>query len=221
MIGIKNFVSKEVDIEISGKTKFTGILIDYGLDILVIFDGEKYVYLPMIHLHHIKEREALEPIPTPIENMPIQDMTNSTSYRKTLTNARGKFVEIFVTGNRSIHGYITSVLNDYIVFYSPVYKMMFISMHHLKWLTPYHHTLTPYTLSNKELPVVPANIPLARSFDEQLQKYQGKLSVFDLGDHPNKVGVVQSIENNLVELVQANGKRIYWKLAHLKTVHFP
>lgn len=221
MKGIKNFIGKDIEIEISGKTSFSGILIDVGLDILVIFDGLKYLYLPLLHIHNIKERIDIESIIKPTEKSPMEDDSGSMSYRKTMTNAKGQFVEIFVTGNRSIHGYITNVLNDFIVFYSPIYKVMLISMHHLKWLVPYHNKLTPYTLSNENLPVVPANIPLARSFEEQLQKYNGQLLVFDMGDNPNKVGLLKSISNNIVELVTASGTTIFWKLSHLKTVHIP
>ncbi|NMD69896.1 DUF2642 domain-containing protein [Bacillus sp. DNRA2] len=224
MTGIKQLLGKEVEIEISGKTFFTGLLIDAGLDILVLFDGEEYLYIPLMHLHNISERTIKsneESIEKPTNKMPFQNDEESISYRKILNNAKGQFLEVFVTGNRSIHGYITSVLNDYIVFYSPVYKTIFISMQHLKWLIPYSSTLTPYTLSNTVLPVVPSNIPLSRSFEEQLKKYEGKLLVFDLGDNPNKVGLVNSVKNNIVNLTTAGGHTFFWKLIHLKTVHIP
>lgn len=221
MNGIKNLMGKEVTLEISGKTTFSGILIDVGMDIMVIYDGVKYLYFPLLHVHNIKNCDEIDSIEEPVEKSPIEDDSPSFSYRRTLTNAKGQFIEVFVTGNRSIHGYVTSVLNDYIAFYSPVYKTMLISLHHLKWLIPYHKQLTPYTLSNENLPVVPANIPLSRSFEEQLQKYQGKLLVFDMGDNPNKIGLVKSIANNMVELVRADGEMIYWKLSHLKTAHIP
>ena len=224
MNGMKKLLGTEVDIEISGKTTFSGILIDIGLDIIVLFDGEEYLYIPLMHLHNIREREMKfneEGTPQPTSSMPLQNEKEAISYRKILTNAKGQFLEIFVTGNKSIHGYITSVLNDYIVFYSPVYKTLFISMQHLKWLIPYTNQLTPYLLNNTDLPVVPSTIPLARSFDEQLKKFEGHLLVFDQGDHPNKVGVLKSIVNNIVEIVNADGTRIFWKLIHLKTVHIP
>jgi hypothetical protein len=224
MAGIKNYIKKEVEIEISGKTYFSGILIDIGLDIIVLFDGLQYLYIPLMHLHNIKEREILgneEGTEKPSDKMPFQNEHETISYRKILTNSKGQFLEIFVTGNRSIHGYITSVLNDYIVFYSPIYKTLFISMQHIKWLIPYSSKLTPYTLSNSALPVVPSSIPLSRSFEEQLKKYEGQLLVFDLGDNPIKVGLVKSISNNIVELVTAGGQTVYWKLMHLKTVHIP
>nr|WP_295972584.1 DUF2642 domain-containing protein [uncultured Bacillus sp.] len=224
MNGLRGLCGKEVEVEISGRTVFSGILIDVGLDIIVLFDGEDYHYIPILHLHNIKEREMKfddEGIPQPSHIMPFLQEKEEISYRKILTNAKGQFLEVYVTGNKSIHGYITSVLNDYIVFYSPIYKTLFISMQHLKWLTPYSKQLTPYLLSNKELPVMPSVIPLARSFDEQIKKYENHLLVFDFGEHPNKVGVLKNIANNIVELVNAQGNITFWKLTHLKTVHIP
>ena len=221
---IQNLCGSEVEIEISGKTYFSGILIDVGLDILVVFNGEEYLYIPLMHLHNIRKRQIKaneEVTPQPTGHMPLQNEKESISYRKILTNAKGQFLEIFVTGNKSIHGYITSVLNDYIVFYSPVFKTLFISMSHLKWLTPYTNQLTPYTLNNSDLPVVPSTIPLARSFEDQLKKYEGQLLVFDLGEHPNKVGLLKSVASNIIEIVNAEGTTIFWKLIHLKTVHLP
>jgi hypothetical protein len=219
---LKNLLDKEVLVEITGKTYFTGILVDIGLDIMVIYNGQQFLYIPIMHMHNIKlnlEPEITSDVPgeTPIQ----KSIDSGLSYRKILNNAKGRFLEIFVTGNRSIHGYITSVTNDYIAFYSPVYKTVLISMQHLKWFTPYSSQLTPYTLSNESLPVVPSMIPLARSFDEQLQKYKGKLVVFDLGDDPNKVGLLKEINNNIIHLINATGESIFWKQYHLKTVHLP
>jgi len=222
MNNFKNLIDEEVEIEISGKTYFTGILIDNGLDILVLYNGQKYLYIPLLHIHNIMKRDDSEDsVDKPETEMPFQLESEPISYRKILMNAKGQFIELCVTGNRSIHGYITSVLNDYIVFYSPIYKTIFISMQHIKWLIPYSTNLTPYTLSNTDLPVVPSNIPLARTFEEQLKKYTGQLLVFDLGENPNKVGLVKNISNNIVELVNAEAHVVYWKLSHIKSAHLP
>lgn len=220
MNSFKHLIDEDVDVEISGKTFFSGILIDNGLDILVLYNNQKYMYIPLLHIHNIKKRSNSEySLDKPSDEMPFQMEQESISYRKILLNAKGQFIELCVTGNRSIHGYITNVLNDYILFYSPVFKNVFISLQHIKWLLPYNTNLTPYTLSNTDLPVVPSNIPLSRTFEEQLKKYTGQLLVFDLGDNPNKIGLVKSLSNNIVELVNAEGQLIYWKLSHLKSVH--
>ncbi|WP_110112347.1 DUF2642 domain-containing protein [Bacillus sp. CGMCC 1.16541] len=217
---LKSYIGKQVQLEITGNTIFLGILIDVGLDILVLFDGKQYLYVPMLHLHSIKQYTEEKIKSADIEDS-IFNESEVISYRKMLQHAKGRFVEIYVTGNKSIHGYITSVLNDYFVFYSPVYKTMCISLHHLKWLTPYNHELTPYMLNNEELPVKPSSIPLSRTFEEQLKKVEGELVVFDLGDNPYKIGVVKSIANNIVELITANGDEMFWKLMHIKTMHLP
>jgi len=222
---LKNIMAlkgKKVEIEISGKTLFQGILIDIGPDIVVIYNGKDYLYIPFFHIHNLRADDLieLEMDGTPPE-MPIMEESKNISYRKTLMNAKGKFLEIFVTGNRSIHGYVTSVLNDYFVFYSPVYKTMLVSLNHLKWLTPYQSNITPYTLPNEDLPVQPTNIPLQRSMEDQLRKLEGNLVVFDLGDHPHKIGLLKLVNHNIAELNIASGETIFWKVPHIKVVHWP
>nr|WP_307472220.1 DUF2642 domain-containing protein [Cytobacillus purgationiresistens] len=212
-----------VEVNISGRNNVRGILIENGMDILVIFDGEIYFYIPLIHVQNVK-MSPLEDNEEKIEldeDLPSFINHETISYRKMLTNAKGRFVEVFVTGNKTIHGYITSILNDYLVFYSPVYKTMFISLSHIKWVTPYISTLTPFTLSNEKLPLQPSNISVSRNFEEQLKKQQGKLVVFDMGEDSEKIGLLKNVDNNIIEMANANGKMIFWKLSHLKTIHLP
>lgn len=224
MAGLSRFLDKQVDIEISGNTTFSGTLLDIGQDIIVIHDGRTFLYIPLLHLQRmtltLPDEENKEPYARKKSPHP-EKQEHSFSYRNTLQHIKGRFTEIFVTGDRSIHGYVTSVLNDYFVFFSPVYKTLFISMHHLKWLTPYSDEQTPYTLNSSELPVVPANVPLVRNFEEQLKRYIGKLIILDLGDIPNKVGLLQDVSDNILELTNADGDTVFWKLNHLKTMHLP
>lgn len=219
---LQKLIGQKVELEVSGKIIFQGILIDLGQDILVLFNGKNYYYIPIIHVHHLRLNSMIElemtdePVVSPINEDP-----GIISYRKTLTNAKGRFVEILVTGDKSISGYVTSVLNDYFVFYSPVYKTMFITLNHLKWLTPYQSNITPYTLDNKSLPVKPMNIPLQRSLEEQLKKMEGNLIVFDVGDHPLKIGLLKQVKDNMIELIVANGEMVYLKIPHIKSAHLP
>lgn len=218
---LKTLLGKQVRVEVSGGTIVQGVLVDVGADIVVVYTGKEYLYIPYLHIHHIKLHvDPANQITSPFPEIPLQEETN-ISYRKTLVNAKGRFVEIYVIGNKTIHGYITSVLNDYFVFYSPVYKTMFISLQHLKWLIPYQKSITPYTLGNDLLPVQPTTLALQRSLEEQLKKTEGQLVIFDIGDHPMKIGLLKQVQNNMVELVTANGESVYWKIHHLKIVHFP
>jgi hypothetical protein len=219
---LQNIIGQKVEIELSGKTIFQGILVDLGQDILVLFNGKDYFYIPLLHVHNLRVNTRIElEFDGNYSVSPISEDQASISYRKTLLNAKGRFVEIFVTGNKSLHGYVTNVLNDYFSFYSPVYKTMLISLNHLKWLTPYQTDLTPYTLDTKSLPVKPSGIPLQRSMEDQLKKLQGNLVVFDMGDHPLKIGLLTLVQENIAELVTASGESVFWKVAHLKSIHTP
>ncbi|MGV4322633.1 DUF2642 domain-containing protein [Bacillus mojavensis] len=224
MKGLNQFLDTDVEVVISGDTRFVGTLIDIGQDIFVIFDGCNYLYIPLLHLHQMNKAintNTEKPILIDPEDTMMEAENNSFSYRNTLNKVKGKFIEIYVTGDRSIHGYVTSVLNDYIVFFSPVFKTLFISMHHLKWFTPYSTEQTPYTLDNAQLPVVPSSVSLVRNFEEQIKKYVGQLVIFDMGEVPEKVGLLKDVSNNIIELINASGESIIWKLNHLKTMHLP
>lgn len=214
-------LGKQIDVQISGKKTFKGILTDLSTDILVLFNGQQFLYFPMLHVHRFNlSTEVDNEIKTPMESPMMEDMA-SISYRKTLINAKGVFSEIHVAGHIPLHGYITNVFNDYFAFFSPVYKMMYVSLHHLKWLTPYNQNATPYTLSKESFPVNPSDVPMLRSLEDQLKKNAGKLVVFDGGEDPMKIGMLKKAENNLVELTTANGDHVFLKLSHIKTVYMP
>ncbi|MDR7072960.1 DUF2642 domain-containing protein [Fictibacillus barbaricus] len=217
-------LGKTVRLTISGNKGskgITGMLIDYGSDIVVLFNGERYIYLPKIHIQSINHFNDFEIEIKKPDSIPIAPDEETLSLRKVLMNAKGLFSEIFITSNLSIHGYITNVLNDYFIFYSPVYKMMLIPLHHLKWLTPYDDNERPYDLSNEELPLLPYHIPMARSFTEQCKKYEGKLVIFDLGIDSNRIGKLVKIVNNQIQLTVGRNETVFINVQHIKTVHLP
>ncbi|MFS0907105.1 DUF2642 domain-containing protein [Priestia aryabhattai] len=179
MNNISTLIGAIVDVKISGEAIFRGTLIEIGQDIIVLFDDKNFIYIPLLHIHRINLSDDLdETISDPNETS--LEKIEAISFRETLLNAKGIFTEIYVTGGKSLHGYITEVRSDYVVFYSPIYKTIFISLTHLKWLTPYKQNMTPYTLSNKEFPANPFSNPLLNFFEEQLKKFEGKLVVLDI-----------------------------------------
>ncbi|MFJ5624256.1 DUF2642 domain-containing protein [Peribacillus loiseleuriae] len=221
MSNMTELIGNNVYIELTKKSYFKGILTDVGSDILVLYDGQKFFYIPWLHVRSLQlNSNTNDQIDNPIESS-LAEETESISYRKILTNAKGMFTEISVIGNLSFHGYVLSVLSDYFVFYSPVFNTMYISLSHLKWITPYNKNITPYTLSNTSLPVNPSNTPLLRSFEDQLKKVEGKLVVIDGGGDPMKIGLLKNVKNNLLEIAIASGETVYLKLTHVKSLHLP
>ena len=214
-------LGKQIDVQLSGKKTYKGILTDLGMDILVLYNGKQFLYFPMLQIHQLNlSKEIDNEIEYPLDSPMMEDM-GSISYRKTLMNAKGVFSEIHIAGHIPLHGYITNVFNDYFAFYSPVYKTMYISLHHLKYLSPNNQSAIPYLLSKECFPVNPSAVPMVRSLEEQLKKNAGKLVVFDGGEDPMKIGVLKTAANNFVELTTASGDQVFLKLAHIKSVYMP
>jgi len=218
-----DLMGKNIEIEISGGYFYSGILVDSGLDIIVLYVGRTgtFLYIPSVHIQRIKEskKEENSTYYEPPSEKPLESESQVISFRRILTNAKGKFVEVYVTGNKAIHGYLTSIMNDYFVFYSPVYKTVFISMNHVKWLIPYPENATPYSLDGKFLPVNPAKIPLARSFDEQCKKLENQLVVIDGGNSSEKIGLLKKAVNRRLTLITAERETVYRNLEHVKTIY--
>jgi hypothetical protein len=212
----KDAIDQYISIELSGKKLLNGKVIDVGSDLLVLYKHYEYLYIPFSHIQHYKFPVDNEDEPEPIEEwIPEEDL----SLRKVLTNARGRFSEIYVTGNQPLHGYITQIMNDYFVFYSPVFKNTLVSIQHLKWVIPYTDQRRPYGLDDQNLPVMPSNVSFSRTFDVQLKKYLGKLIVCNLGDKEHYIGTLKAKTNHFVVLQNARCEDIYLQLSHIKTVH--
>ncbi|MFL8937735.1 DUF2642 domain-containing protein [Rossellomorea oryzaecorticis] len=216
-----SFIGKAVTVELTGKKEISGYLIDVGSEVLIIFNGEDYIYVSSIHIRSLRvvsidELDIAEPT-----TGPQLEQEDELALRKILTSAKGVFIEIYLTGNQSIHGYITSIMNNYFTFYSPVYKTMYISLQHLKWLTPYSGSLSPYALGKDKLPVNPSQLSLARTYEIQLEKLTGNLVVFNLGLQPESIGKIEKVENSIIQLITAKGSSVYLNLQHIQSVHQP
>jgi hypothetical protein len=219
---LKGQIGNYTKLELSGNKIIKGILIDIGSDLWVIYNGYDYLYIPTVHIQNwkaLKQDEIEEIITISDDQTPMFNQNEEISLRKTLTAAKGIFTEIYVTSKQALHGYIISIMNNYFVFYSPIYKTMFISLNHLKWLIPYTNNQRPYGLSNANLPLNPTNITFARSFEVQIDKLIGELIVFNIGENENVIGKIQGLKNNFVELITAKEDPVFLNLQHIKTVH--
>jgi hypothetical protein len=216
------FTGEAVMIELTGKKTINGYLIEVGSEVMIVYNGDDYIY---ISTSHIKNMAVVSKDTIGIDEpsvSPQLEQEDQLSLRKILTTAKGVFLEIYTTGNQSIHGYITGIMNNYFAFYSPVYKTMYISLQHLKWLIPYSTNLSPYRLSKENLPVNPSNsITLARSFEVQLEKLSGHLVVLNLGVQEEMIGKIERVSDNIMELITAKGESTYLNMQHIQTVHLP
>lgn len=215
------FLDSQVELVISGRSGIRGKLIDFGPDILVLYSGTQFFYVPLIHLQQMRIVNDEDQSYSSTPELPFEPYNDSISFRKILLNSKGMFSEIYITGNQSIHGYVTAVMNDFFVFYSPVYHSVMISMRHLKYLVPYNANVTPYSLSSEQFPLKPTSLTLARTFDQQLRKHIGQFVVLDLGENPRKTGVLKNVDLNLLEIADASGSSVFIHFDHVKTIHLP
>ncbi|CAM4452792.1 DUF2642 domain-containing protein [Paenibacillus phoenicis] len=221
---LTSYIGQHIELTISGRPQLdTGFLVDAGDDIVVIFRQERYYYIPTKHIHHFrvipfpeKEHEG-----TLYENPLEWAAGESISFRKTLFNARGVFMEVYMTGVHTLSGYLTSVMNDYLVFYSTVFHTVYVPLDHVKLIMPYPANKPPFSLENERLGVKPTGLTLARTFEQQLKKMEGSLAVLDHGEAPDKFGIVQSVDRGLLYLVLADGESVIWNIQHIKSVHLP
>lgn len=211
-----------VEIELSGGSlPISGLLIEIGPDIVVVRSRGRYYYIPLVHIQQLHRADDDFTEDDPSVELPFEPQSEPISYRKVLLNAKGMFAELYIAGKHSIHGYVTSVMNDYFIFYSPVYHSVVVSLDHLKYLVPYHPTVTPYDLTHEQFPLKPSPISLSRTFEQQVRKLIGEFVVLDLGDQPNKIGVLKGLDNAMLEIVNAAGKTVHIHFKHIKTIHLP
>lgn len=218
--GLQKLIGEIVRLELTGKKYINGTVIDIGSDLIVISQGSDYLYIPHLHVKSVRilnteeiERDIVKQV-----GVPGIALEENLSFRKVLTNAKGMFIELYVSGDEILHGYITSIMNNYFVFYSPIYKTIYITLNHVKWLLPYQNNQRPYGLDTKDFPVQPTNFPLARTFEVQVEKLKNELVVFNLGEENNPIGKINGVVNNMVELETARKQAIYLNLHHIKTI---
>lgn len=214
---------KYVEVEFYDYRVRQGKLIDYGPDLAVLYANKQYCFIPTVQMRRVSERQP--------SNSKYEDKIRSeqlmnyhrdiVTYRSILQHAKGRFVEIYVEGNKRIHGYLTCVMKDYVVIDSPVYKVTFISLDELIWLVPFPEDITPYSLSHPVMPLHPISISFPRTFMELCKRLVGNLVVFDLGEDPDKVGVLLQAGDKGIELVNAGGDKIHWHARDIKMVNTP
>lgn len=219
---IQSLVKQVVKIEVSGKKLINGTVIDIGSDMIVLYNGTDFVYIPINHIQNFKvdcDNESEIEGPEGFPNITTGENKEYLSFGEVLTQAKGKYIEIYVTGGQPLHGYITGIMNNYFVFQSPVYKTMYISLKHLKWLIPYAQNEGPYGSDNHNVSLQADNDSLASIFEIQVEKFKNKIVVFNAGGNKSIIGKVNEIEDQIVEIQTARANFIYLNLDHIQTVH--
>lgn len=218
---LQSFDKEIVEIEVSGGKILKGSIIDISNEIVVLFNGIDYLYILNNHIQNLKVisddedpiNEPTEP-PSIINNKDKEDLTLT----QVLTQAQGMYIEIYVTGKLPLHGYISNIMDDYIVIQSPIYKSMYIALKHLKWLIPYSSNKKPYELAENTFEFLPYNGHLSNTLDSQVEKMKNKLVVINNGDEIHYIGKLNNIIGKIAEIKTARSNSAYINIEHFKTI---
>ncbi len=219
---IESFDEEIVELEISGGKFITGSIIDSSNEIVVIFDGTDYLYIPFNHIHNLmisSNNDDSIDAPTEPSSILSKDENSDLTLMKVLEAAKDIYTEIYVTGSLPLHGYISKIMDDYFVFQSPVYKTMYIALDHLKWVIPYSDSKKPYGLTDLVFSIKPYNIALSDVFDKQIEQMKHELVVVNLGEKNHYLGRINNIIGRIVEIQTARGQFSYITLDHIRTLH--
>lgn len=220
---IQNLNKDIIKMEISGGKFLYGALIDSSSQIFVIYDGKKFVYIPMEHIRTFAiDSENEENIQQPTESPSIISKMNSTdlTIEKILSKAKDMTVGISVTGNQSLHGTITAIMDDYFVFQSPVYRTILISTNHLKWLVPDTADQMLYGLKKEQISTQSnESQSYANTFQGQIEQLKSKLVVINQGEKDTHIGKVENVSGKLVEIVLADSSSSFVNISHIKTIY--
>ncbi|MEC2054409.1 hypothetical protein I6J18_19995 [Peribacillus psychrosaccharolyticus] len=202
---LSTYLEQFISIQLSEEIEITGVLKDASPDMIILSECERYRYIPIRHIQQITFPDC--------QMKTVKLGYGKTSFRKSLMSAKGRCVYVLLGKNTVLNGYIMSIMTNYIVFYSPIYKTIFISMDHVKSMT-FAEMDAPYGQVTRDFQ--PSTHALSRMFEEQLQKLIGKLVVFDLGDIPQKTGTLLGVEDGLVCFMTAKGDETFLSIKHIR-----
>ena len=222
MNNVFNQFNKEiVKVDLVGKLVFKGTLIESNHEIIVIFDGNDFVYLPVKHVENISlaqdDIDTIEKpsfIPTYLNGNDEKVLTLD----EMLNLAKGFYTEIYFANRQPIHGIIYNVMSDYFIFHSPIYKTLYISKQHLKWLIPFLDQQRPFDLTDEELKYS-SKTKFEASFERQIEMMKNKLVVFNLGEQSQHIGKLVNMYNKMIEIRTAHGNSVLLNLEHIKSIH--
>ena len=207
-------------VSLVGDRHFKGFILDGGSDIIVLYNGENFIYIPVNHIEYIvtdtPDADFIEP--SNDSSTPFNFLQKDLTLDGILNEAKGIYQELYIN-KKCLHGTILEVLDDYIVFYSPIYKKIYIDKKHLKWLIPHMPNERPYDLSEVEFNWQPVEKGFKENFVQQITALTNKLVVLNFGEKIHHIGKIKSISNAMLELKIAKDKSIYVNIAHIQTIH--
>ncbi|SDS13164.1 hypothetical protein SAMN05444162_0804 [Paenibacillaceae bacterium GAS479] len=210
VLSVKNvWLHRRVKIQLEG-WETEGILKVWHRDLLVLIDegSRREVFIP---LHQVKDMGML----APAESIGLTETaaTAYSGYRSALMAAKGVFSEARLSASHVLHGYLAGLMNDFVIFCTPLHGAVLIPFQHLQALSLYSPGMSPYRLSPEQFPLRPLSLGLARQFEQQLIRLEGEVAVICRGVLPDVAGVLGHVEEGFVFMTGADGQQLMLPLS--------
>ncbi|QTD42956.1 DUF2642 domain-containing protein [Sporosarcina sp. Te-1] len=211
-----------VTIEVSGRKQLTGTVIEVGKDLVVLCNGIDFIYIPLAHIQNSRIDDSVEnviEVPTDPKNVVVPEDGEDFTLLNVLQQSLGKGIEIYVTGRHSLFGYITEILDDYFVFWSPLHKNIYVKLSHLKWLIPYPPTHKFYGMVDETSLLQVKKENNSRTFEEKVQELKNRVVMINGGESKKQIGKLNDVTDQFVEIQTAKMRSEYLNIEHIKTIY--
>jgi hypothetical protein len=211
------YVGKPVEIEVTGDRRMVGLLIEVGPDHMVVYKEAKYIYLPFRHVHHLRgapvtdDQAVLAAPEQPVET------NGSHTFAHLLRLSMAGLVELYLGDNLPLFGKIIDTKDDYILLDTVRHRHTYIPIFHIKWFSPCPAFPFPDDES-REAPVLPSP---ALKWHDLLNFLAGRVVVLNLGAREEQIGLLQTFDSGVAEMVSPDSTTRCWNTDHIKSVHFP
>ncbi|MGM9987162.1 MAG: hypothetical protein ACI35O_08035 [Bacillaceae bacterium] len=249
MASFSHMLNEHVRIELKGKQILNGKLAFVGTDIVVLYSLKNYYYICMEHIYLIdkqqldsfvievynsNDRKTLAD--TILDSLNHAEFTgdyselkagiellknegNSFTIKEAITNAKNRWISLFLSPTIQIVGKVSEVKDDYFSFYSPTLKKeVFIATKHLHFFTVLKAEEKLFGLEEDTfIPTVPTNQVIPNTFSSFIATFVDTFLIIN----NNKAVYVNSSNDSFIESRTAEGNKKYYGIEHIKTIQVP
>ncbi|WP_100330016.1 hypothetical protein [Bacillus xiapuensis] len=218
---LEEYVGEFILVELTGETELAGLFFELGEDVMVLYKETEFFYIPFFHVKNIKRFTASGAASPSFKLKTAAPFPKQLCLEEILETAKGLFVEITVSNGHVFHGCITVVMNDYIVFFSPVFQTILIPIQHIIQLLPYPHTARPYGFKNSSSLTASTDKTFAVTFDGQLNNMTGSFLTCNIGSKDAISGKLLDKEKHCISLLTSRETEIHLNIQHIQSLMCP
>ncbi|WP_042163962.1 hypothetical protein [Paenibacillus gorillae] len=211
----KKFIGCEVMVELIGCGSHSGMLVDAGVDAVVLKQEHRYKYIAAAHI------QSLESAGSSDTEKKLPDYSGGyaasrLSLIELLRQARSLPSLIKLDRHQFLYGTVTAVYEDYFEYEAVGNGKLIVPTCHLKWISLLADDQHWFPAANPESQPTADQEQSPPTYSGRLLASQGFPVILDRGLAPHKYGILLQSEFPFLELKSADGKTIHYNAEHIK-----